>query len=299
MSAKEISNWGGNWTQLKLEAFEAYVRAYLTIMEAQKKKYKGWPTTIYFDGFAGSGENKLNTSCDECNLFYNNISVEELSIYRGSAERILSLDKKFDQYYFVDINDEYLKNLKITLKSKNLICKSCEFIKDDVNNVIRKFSDFLNKKHAALILLDPFGMNINWNSIISLKDKDKRIDLWLLVPSGVIVNRLLDKEGKLKYSDTLESFFGMNKEEIKSIFYTTKQQQTLFGIDEITEKINNPIKKIAEIYVQKLKEVFKYVTETPLILLNSRNVPIYHFVFASNNEIALKIASQIIEKKQK
>ncbi|MEP0862608.1 MAG: hypothetical protein HRF52_14335 [Ignavibacterium sp.] len=48
--------WGGSWTEEKLEAFEQYVNAYLSIMNAQKKKYNGWPTIIYFDGFAGSGK---------------------------------------------------------------------------------------------------------------------------------------------------------------------------------------------------------------------------------------------------
>ena len=37
----------------------------------------------------------------------------------------------------------------------------------------------------------------------------------------------------------------------------------------------------------------------PLKLYNTKNVPIYHFVFASNNPTALKIAKQIIEKKNK
>ncbi len=36
---KEPKNyWGGNWTEEKLEAFEKYVDAYLTIMNAQKQK---------------------------------------------------------------------------------------------------------------------------------------------------------------------------------------------------------------------------------------------------------------------
>ncbi len=31
------TNWGGNWTEIKLDTFENYVKAYLTIMNAQKK----------------------------------------------------------------------------------------------------------------------------------------------------------------------------------------------------------------------------------------------------------------------
>ena len=33
-------------------------------------------------------------------------------------------------------------------------------------------------------------------------------------------------------------------------------------------------------------------------LKNSKNVPIYHFIFASNNATARKIAREIIEKRQ-
>ena len=45
--------WGGRWTDEKLDAFEKYVRAYLTIMNKYRHKYN-WKL-LYFDGFAGSG----------------------------------------------------------------------------------------------------------------------------------------------------------------------------------------------------------------------------------------------------
>ena len=41
--------WGGQWTEQKLDAFTKYVEAYLTILG----KHEYWKT-IYFDGFAGS-----------------------------------------------------------------------------------------------------------------------------------------------------------------------------------------------------------------------------------------------------
>ena len=46
--------WGGKWTEEKLDAFEKYVRAYLTIMNNYRDVY-GWKL-LYFDGFAGSAE---------------------------------------------------------------------------------------------------------------------------------------------------------------------------------------------------------------------------------------------------
>ena len=46
-------SWGGKWTEEKLDAFEKYVKAYLTIMNAYRDA-NGWKL-LYFDGFAGSG----------------------------------------------------------------------------------------------------------------------------------------------------------------------------------------------------------------------------------------------------
>ncbi|MEP0860500.1 MAG: three-Cys-motif partner protein TcmP [Ignavibacterium sp.] len=292
---KEPKNyWGGNWTEEKLEAFEKYVDAYLTIMNAQKQKYNGWPTTIYFDGFAGSGTRyeKTNLELQENKL----IDIEQDSnVYQGSAERVLRLDKKFDYYYFVDNDKDAIEELEEKLRESKLVTDNSFFINDDVNNQIVELVKILDNNKAALVLLDPFGMQIDWASIEKLKGK--RVDLWILIPSGVIINRFLDRKGKLLFDKKLESYFGMKIDAIKNIFYTEQEVETLFGKESITQKSTDSINKIAAIYVEKLKNIFNQVTETPLILYNTKNVAIYHFVFASNNQTALKIAKQIIEKK--
>jgi three-Cys-motif partner protein len=294
---KKKANWGGNWTEQKLEAFQQYVKAYLTIMNKQKET-RGWPTTIYFDGFAGSGSRyDNNIDEEEMNLFSDFFS-EESDVYKGSAERILNLPQKFDEYYFVDIDETALQELKDNLTNKTLLNdKKFTFIPGDVNSELRRFSRKLDKNKAALIFLDPFGMQIDWSSIECLKCK--RVDLWILVPSGVIINRLLDRNGELKNAKKLISFFGMSERELRDKFYETETQGNLFGDDQTIKKVNNTIKKIANVYAEKLKEIFKYVTEEPLELKNSRKSSIYHFVFASNNETAHKIAKYIIRKKSR
>ena len=94
-------------------------------------------------------------------------------------------------------------------------------------------------------------------------------------------------------------FFGLSIEELKDIFYRDEKEETLFGSVEDVQKIADPISKIMEIYIRQLKTIWRYVTESPLILKNSRNTSIFHFLFASNNKTALKIASEIVEKEQR
>lgn len=294
--SEPINSWGGNWTDEKLDAFEGYVNAYLTIMNSQKKKYNGWPTTIYFDGFAGSGIRE-SSEINDVNLFGDYLIDNETDVYRGSAERVLRMTTKFDYYFFVDNDKSAVDLLKGKLNELKLVTDQCNFIPDDVNNQLVKLSNFVDSKKAALVFLDPFGMQINWQSIELLKNK--KVDLWILIPSGVIINRFLDRKGKLQFIKKLESYFGLDKNEIVKIFYDTNTVETLFGIETVIVKTNDSIKKIAQVYIKKLKQIFNYVSEEPLTLFNTKNFPIYHFVFASNNKTAHKIAKQIIEKKSR
>jgi three-Cys-motif partner protein len=153
-----------------------------------------------------------------------------------------------------------------------------------------------DKNMKALALLDPFGMQINWEVIESLSGPN--IDLWILVPSGVIVNRLLRTNGELMYTNRLVQFFGLPKQELMDRFYVRKKELTLFGEEETIEKKSHCIERIAELYVERLGELFPFVTPEPLVMKNNHNVPIFHFVCSSFNQTAVKIAQQIIDRRQ-
>lgn len=291
-----MKNFGGHWTDKKLNAFINYVQAYATILNSVKDKY-GWKT-IYFDGFAGFGERRKKKSIDPILIDYLP-GDEEYEIYQGSVKRVLNLPQKFgfDYYYFIDTNKEYIEKLKILCKQFSKTFHGQIILRhDDCNNQLSLLAGALRKGcYASLILLDPFGMQINWASIKQLKGT--RSDIWILVPSGVAINRLLDKKMKLRSAKKLESFFGLPKERIEEIFYKTVENPSLFGSIESVNKVSDPINRIVEIYKQQLNTIWKHVTSEPLILTNSKNCPIFHFIFASNNENGLKIASEIIDLK--
>ena len=279
--------WGGPWTEKKLEAFLKYVWSYLTIM----KKFPYWKT-IYFDGFAGSGTREKQSKPELMQQL--KITPEEERIYKGAAERVLDFEKlSFDYYYFIDKNDKSLKKLKAKFE-KQFKEKSIVYRSGDANHQILELAKALRTKdYAALIFLDPFGMQIDWSSIAELKGT--RSDVWILIPTGIIVNRLLDRAGKLKFSNKLQSFFGLSIEEIKTHFYKENKIQTLFGEDEMITKVSQPIEKIARLYVVQMNTIWEYVTDEPLVLKNRNGSPIFHFVFASNNSNATKIAKQVIQ----
>lgn len=305
MKSKTKKSWGGKWTEEKLDAFEKYVKAYLTIMNKHRNAY-GWKL-LYFDGFAGSGTRNQEDEEQEVkiayDLFEEEITIEDLNVYEGAAERVVKIEtskiRSFDHFYFVDKNEESCKALQEKLESYNTNGKK-HFLTKDANDAVNMLANTLRKNNdcKALAFLDPFGMQIDWTSIETLKDLS--VDLWILVPTGVIINRLLerkiDQQKGLAHADKLQMFFGMPEDEIKSSFYTEELMPTLFGEETFITKTKNSIRKIAQLYIKRLKGVFPYVTEDPLVLFNNHNVPIYHLVCASKNKTALKIAQDIINK---
>jgi hypothetical protein len=60
----------------------------------------------------------------------------------------------------------------------------------------------------------------------------------------------------------------------------------------------NAIEKIHQLYKERLKTVFKYVSNA-FVLRNSTKAIMYHFIMATNNPNAMKIANEIIEPKYK
>lgn len=278
-----MNNFGGDWTKIKIEILVEYARAYLSIMK-DRKFFK----LMYFDGFAGSG-------------FIVKNKKQDIDITIGAARRIIEITepRPFDTYYFVEKDYKNFisleANTKIAFPKKEIytICEDCNKKIIDLSNFLRNPK---NNKVRTLAYIDPCGMQVEWRSIESLRGLP--IDMWILVPTGLGVNRLLKKNGQISdaWIEKLEVFLGLAKEEIESRFY--KKSATLF--DEIThiEKEKDAIENSAKLYQSRLKEVFKFVSK-PYELKNSSNSTMYHLFLTSNNKAAEKIGSDIVKKYNK
>ena len=152
-----MNNFGGDWTQQKIEIVVSYAKAYLTIMN----KYPQFKT-LYFDGFAGSGDIFKEDNAD-------------IEIIKGTAIRILELNspKSFDMYYFVEKDQQNKNEIEPTIhklfESKK---ERCYVVNEDCNNKLLSMSEFLRKNNSYRVLafIDPYGMSVNWKSIECLKD---------------------------------------------------------------------------------------------------------------------------------
>jgi three-Cys-motif partner protein len=276
-----MNRFGGGWTEAKMEIIVSYTKAYLTIMNKQH-----WVKTIYFDGFAGSG-------------LISSDSSEELK--KGTALRILDIiqPKPFDIYYFVELDTEYKCALEQILGTK-YAGRNTHAVQGDCNDKLISLADYLKRhtEYRALAFIDPYGMSVRWKSIESLKGLG--VDLWILVPTGLGVNRLLQNDGDIDpaWFKRLEEFLGIEKKEIMDHFYKKQIRNTLFGEETYLTKERNAVLKAGELYKMKLNTVFEYVSES-FIMRNTQNAIMYHFMMATQNTSALKIANQVIKPKYK
>lgn len=275
-----MNQFGGDWTKIKIEILVEYAKAYLNIM-----KGRNFFKLLYFDGFAGSGfiikDNKI-----------------DIDITVGAARRIVEIDepRPFDTYYFVEKDSKNFKlleeNTKNAFPNKKIyaICEDCNKKIVDLSNFLRNPK---NKSYRTLAYIDPCGMQVEWRSIECLRDLP--VDIWVLVPTGLGVNRLLKNNGKISdaWIERLERFLGLTKEEIEKNFY--KKTVTLFPEITFIQKEQDAIEKSAKLYRNRLKEVFAFVSK-PYELKNSTKSTMYHLFLASNNETAVKIGNDIVKK---
>jgi len=272
--------FGGKWTEEKIDVFIKYLKAYMQIL----KKYPQWPL-IYFDGFAGSGEIQTNE--------------DEIDFMEGVAIRVLSLKEPrgFDMFYFVEKDQEKANTLLETINKKFPEITQKFLVWGDCNKKLLDLADFLkmpeNKNYRGVVFIDPYGMQIKMESLKALQGL--HLDLWILVPTGTAINRLLGRKkmSPENWFTILGDFFGISPSEIKKRFYKPSRQLNIFGETELN-KIDRAVDEVAKLYKERLNVIFKYVSN-PLVMKNSKKATIFHFFMASNVAIAMKIANDIVK----
>ena len=154
--------------------------------------------------------------------------------------------RPFDVYYFVEKNPEHFRLLKSHTKDE-FPNKDIHAVQEDCNKKLIDLANFLrnpiNKNVRTLAYIDPCGMQVEWRTIENLRALP--IDMWILVPTGMGVNRLLKKDGNITeaWLDKLELFLGLERDEIRALFYT--ETPTLFKEITFVEKVDKAIEKIS------------------------------------------------------
>lgn len=256
-------------TAEKLEYIRKYIAAYLVAAKTVPIKY-------YIDAFAGTGicilcnEKCKSKDCDEsCN------KGKQLD---GSALIALKDKNHFARYFLCELSNKNILVLKdsITKKIDNKRLQKIEFIQGDSNIKIPEYINTFSGWSSSLVLLDPEGPEINWETIKSLSMLN-RVDLLILYPYDMAFVRMTKE-----YKNKLDLVYGSS--EWQQIY---KESKT----------IDQRRAGLLGYYINNLKKLGLIYTEFKVIRTRYRSgKSLYHFILSSKKPIAVKIMRDIFNK---
>lgn len=291
--------FGGDWTTAKLDVLANYLTSYTTALKDKPTKEHPF-VKGYIDAFAGTGyrEARRDDGAGEPSqplLFPDLAEKEPQELLDGSARLALKTDPRFDRYVFVERSAERCKQLEALKAEFPHLADDILIRQGDAN---AKIQDLCKKdwgSHRAVLFLDPYGMQVEWKTIEAIA-ATKAIDLWLLFPLGIGVNRLLTKSGDLPNSWRRRLNLLLGNETWYDEFYRIESTSTLFG--DADRVVKATTETIGRYFNERLRSVFPAVADKPRVLRNSANCPLYLLCFAVGNAkgapIALRIANHLL-----
>ena len=291
MTSTAMNQFGGAWTQRKLEILRGYLNSYTTALKQQHFNL------TYVDAFAGTGYIVHNAS--DANqgtpLLADAVDHDTAGVLKGSARLALEVtDRPFDQFVFVERNPAYARELH-KLKADFAIHDVC-IEQADANAFLPEWCENRNQHfgvpwryHRAVVFLDPFATEVDWRTVRCIADT-KSVDLWILFPLSALTRILpREREPDDAYAHTLDRVYG--SPEWRNELYQTITRNTLFGNELVP--VRSDQQAIVDAYLRKLESIFAKVAPSPKWFHNSRNSPQFAFMFAASNPSGAPIAVQI------
>ena len=211
----------------------------------------------------------------------------------------LELPSAFNEYLFVEKKRGRAQDLETLIhKEYEALEPRCKVRCGDANSVLADWCAETDwRKNRAVVFLDPYGMSVDWATIKCLADTNA-IDLWLLFPLGVGLNRLLTRGGRppANWSAKLTRILGT--EEWEPAFYQDMKIDSLFGEQTQTVKVAT-FPSMKQFVLQQLASTFTAVAPSALMLFNTKQNPMYLLCFAAGNprgaDPAIRIAEHLLK----
>ncbi len=271
----------GRWSEEKLDLLAKYLKAYSVIMNNQKAI---WLRDYYYiDAFSGSVKPRAK---------------DEERYIDGSPIRALQTEPKFDGYWFIDVNPQRIK--RVEKLREDFPNQTIEAYRGDCNDVL--CNEIIPKipyssKKRAFVFLDPYGLQVDWNTVQELAST-KTCDIFVNFSIMGVTRRLpRDQNPDPEFVKQIDQVMG-NTEWINQIYRKSPVTQLdLFDSAAESslsrEKIN--AEWLASLYTEQLRSLFPHVSR-PVLMRNSTNSVLYALCLASHKPTAIKITNDIFDR---
>lgn len=286
---ERVQPFGGEHTRRKLDVVAKYLSAYVTVMKKQDFRL------FYVDGFAGSG---ASTSKSELQKADDPTLFPTADVLEGSPIRALSVDPPFDQYVFIDKNEENVRALSGL--GEQFPDRKIEILHGDANERIREFCNRLARERLdrAVVFLDPFGLSVSWETV-ELIAETKKVDFWYLVPVDGMSRQIKDDGSFLPGAAKIDQLWGSAAWRTKAVRRADTTGDLFGSVDERLEKIAKA-KQFSEMFRDHLQDAFAGGVSKAYLPLGRGRRHDFSLMFACANpspaasQAAMRIANHIL-----
>lgn len=273
--------FGATHTQIKLGALANYLPKYTTVLKRAPFRLH------YVDAFAGTGE---------CTI---DIDGVEKTI-RGSASLALDCDPPFDCLLFIEKSRIKVQRLRTFVQPFS--DREIYVCQNDANDVLPAYLSTLTRKDRAVVNLDPFGMDVTWETLEKIA-RSQLADVWYLLSLSGFYRQATLSSANIDADKDAALTRVCGPHDWRTALYEPSRQFGLFGKEP--EKRTANARYIADWFKKCLQETVAGVAG-PAILERATpvgtKVPIFALYFLVSNpsqkarDLALRIATAIIKK---
>jgi three-Cys-motif partner protein len=267
-------SWG-YWTQAKLRVLADYLDSFVVAASGPSER-------VYLDAFAGEG-----TGLDR-------LTGEE---FKGSARIALEAQEPgFTRFRFFEKGrraTELESRLRGDYPGRDIVV-----FEGDCNETIpRALRELEGLRWApTFAFVDPDGMELSWGTLRALavhkggyrsaksSKPVYKVELWMLFPSAGLMRTLALDEEKLRPEDELRATRLFGEQSWRPI-YARRLDGRLSGADAREEYVN--------LMRWRLERDLGYRWTHPLELKSTRGIPLYHMIFATDNEAGTRIMEHL------
>lgn len=263
----------GPWSRDKLEMLRRYLVAYTNIMTSDKVR-PICRSFHYVDAFAGSVEH---------------VDAEQQTIIDGSPLIALKTVPPFHSYTFIEAKSSRIKKRILPLKD-DYPDNDISVLRGDCNKKIIEeiLPLFPHRKHGykklGFIFLDPYGINLHWNTVAAIGASGV-FDVLINFSVMGIIRQCSEKPPTGATKQTIDNLMGTD--DWLSVIYKEPQQKTLFPIPAHYDRHGSQLpERLADLYRKKLNSCFCHVSDA-IIMRNNQGGPLYALILASQAQLAV------------
>lgn len=301
--AMQPQAFGDEHTRKKLEAVETYLGMFTTALKNRNFDL------LYVDACAGSGSSvprsaaatETHTSSQLPLLPSNEPLIDADQIIVGSAVRALAVQNPFTRYLFNDVKRANVQALKKEVATNfGHLADRVSITQFDANEMLCRMCDETNwRKSRAVVFLDPFGLQIKYDTLVRLA-KTEAVDVWYLVPVFAMFRQVRGDGAVLKDGGrSVDEALGTT-EWRHVVAIEERGQPDMFGESLAKPKKAVDVAWFEKVAQERLRAAFNGQVLEQVLPLGSPGLHVFSLMFAWANpakpaRLAAKFASAVLK----